>query len=144
MNIAPGSVFTAGVQFEVLALAAITEVFDNDTPLTQRTDAAALDQAEDGWTYENATGGTLRVKLGPGAHTLVATSRHDRRASVILPPQHTCRGLGPRFRARADFAVIRSARVARYSGTSVSDVPIQAPRRRARPGPPSRAPNAPR
>ena len=73
LEIAPGSVFTAGVQFEVLALAAITEVFDNDTPLTPRTDAAALDGREDGWTYENATGGTLRVKLGPGAHTLVAT-----------------------------------------------------------------------
>jgi hypothetical protein len=48
-------------------------VTDGDTPLVAVKDAAALEQVDTGWVHSGALGGTLLIKVGPGAHTLTAT-----------------------------------------------------------------------
>ncbi|MBZ5715143.1 TIM-barrel domain-containing protein [Nannocystis pusilla] len=73
LEVAPGEVFTAGVDVEVVAMPPVAAVTVDDAPLSQRADAAALDAANDGWFYAADLGGTLRVKLGPGAHLARAT-----------------------------------------------------------------------
>lgn len=70
----PGGVFGVddGATLEVIAAPKISGVMDGDAALTERADAAALAAAKDGWTYTDALGGTLTVKLQPGAHVLTA------------------------------------------------------------------------
>ena len=58
----PGSVFTTGAQFEVIATAQPSSV----GTLTHRTSLAALEAAPDGWFWESATGGTLWIKTAAG------------------------------------------------------------------------------
>ena len=58
----PGSVFTKGVIFEVIATPQPTAVGS----LTQQTSLAALEAAADGWFWEPATGGTLWIKTTTG------------------------------------------------------------------------------
>jgi alpha-D-xyloside xylohydrolase len=59
----PGSVFTKGALFEVIATAQPMSV----SPLTQQASLAALEAAPDGWFWEPATGGTLWIKLQSGS-----------------------------------------------------------------------------
>jgi alpha-D-xyloside xylohydrolase len=61
----PGSVFTKGAQFEVIATAQPSAV----GTLTHRTSLAALEAAPDGWFWESATGGTLWIKTAAGTVT---------------------------------------------------------------------------
>lgn len=72
LAITPGELFTAGAVFEVIAAPTIAAVLDGDTPLAQLGSPAALEAASAGWVYSGALGGTLLVKVGPGAHTLTA------------------------------------------------------------------------
>lgn len=72
LEVAPGDVFTAGVVFEVPALGPVSAVTVDGEPLSERDSPAALDAAEDGWHHGPDLGGTLRVKVGPGAHAIVA------------------------------------------------------------------------
>ncbi|MCY1070254.1 hypothetical protein OV090_36260 [Nannocystis sp. RBIL2] len=65
--------FTSGVDVEVHALAPIAGITVDDVALGKRDSAAALDASADGWIYTADLGGTLRVKLGPGAHSVLAT-----------------------------------------------------------------------
>jgi alpha-D-xyloside xylohydrolase len=67
----PGTRFTHGALFEVIAVAAApTAVLDGATPLPEHASAAALAAASSGWFYDAAaTGGTLWIKIA-GAATL--------------------------------------------------------------------------
>lgn len=58
----PGSVFTKGAMFEVIATAQPAAV----GTLTKRASLAALEAAPDGWFWEPATGGTLWIKIPSG------------------------------------------------------------------------------
>jgi alpha-D-xyloside xylohydrolase len=58
----PGSVFTNGAMFEIIATAQPAAV----GALTQRSSLAALEAAPDGWYWEAATGGTLWIKTAAG------------------------------------------------------------------------------
>jgi alpha-D-xyloside xylohydrolase len=58
----PGTVFTTGVMFEVIATPQPASV----GTLTQQSSLAALQAAPDGWFWEPATGGTLWIKTGGG------------------------------------------------------------------------------
>ncbi|MEP6859682.1 MAG: TIM-barrel domain-containing protein [Deltaproteobacteria bacterium] len=64
----PGSVFTAGVMFEVIASAQPLGVHDAGGVLAQTASLAALKTAGSGWFWEPATGGTLWILL-PGMGT---------------------------------------------------------------------------
>ncbi len=72
LTIAPGSVYALGAVFEVIATPAVSGVMDGDTALAEVADPAALELAEAGWVHDAALGGTLRIKVGPGMHTLTA------------------------------------------------------------------------
>ncbi|HEY1553375.1 MAG TPA: TIM-barrel domain-containing protein [Kofleriaceae bacterium] len=66
---APGSVFTEGALFEVIATpAAPAQVTDGATPLAQQASLAALQAAGSGWFYDpTATGGTLWIEVASAA-----------------------------------------------------------------------------
>ena len=62
MSYTPGSVFTKGAMFEIIATAQPASV----GTLTQRASLAALEAAPDGWFWEPATGGTLWIEIAAG------------------------------------------------------------------------------
>lgn len=70
-----GSEFRHGVVFELVGIAAKpTGVTEGGAPLVEVADAAALDQATSGWTYDpTANGGLLSIKVPPGAHDVAVT-----------------------------------------------------------------------
>jgi alpha-D-xyloside xylohydrolase len=70
-----GSVFSAGVMFEVIGLgSAPASVVDGSTALGSQAGLAALEAAPSGWFFDPAlTGGTLFVKLPPGTHDVTVT-----------------------------------------------------------------------
>ncbi len=72
LTVEPGDTFTAGAVFEVIGVAAPAQVVEGDAPLTKVASPAALDQVASGWVHAPELGGTLWVKLGPGAHTITA------------------------------------------------------------------------
>lgn len=72
LAITPGDTFKEGAWFEVIATPNIVAVLDGDEPMTKVESAAALEQEGSGWTYSASVGGTLLVKIGEGAHSLVA------------------------------------------------------------------------
>jgi alpha-D-xyloside xylohydrolase len=61
----PGSVFTKGAMFEIIATAQPSSV----GTLTQQSSLAALEAAPDGWFWEPATGGTLWIKTAAATVT---------------------------------------------------------------------------
>jgi len=66
----PGSVFTKGVVFEVIATGQPISVRSTISgTLIQRASLAALETAPDGWFWEPATGGTLWIKVPSGTAT---------------------------------------------------------------------------
>lgn len=72
LTVTPGTTFTHGATFEVIAQPPVTSVMDGDTALTERPSPAALAEAGEGWAYTSDLGGALHIAVGPGAHTLTA------------------------------------------------------------------------
>jgi alpha-D-xyloside xylohydrolase len=69
-----GAELKYGVVFEVIAAGAKpASVTDGGKALSAVADAAALDLAASGWVYLPDAGGTVLVKVGPGAHAALVT-----------------------------------------------------------------------
>jgi alpha-D-xyloside xylohydrolase len=69
-----GAELKYGAVFEVIALGAKpASVTDGGKALSAVADAAALDLAASGWAYLPDAGGTVLVKVGPGAHSVAVT-----------------------------------------------------------------------
>lgn len=69
-----GAELKGGVVFEVIALGAKpAAVTDGGKALSEIADATALAAAASGWAYLPDAGGTVLVKVGPGAHAVAVT-----------------------------------------------------------------------
>lgn len=61
----PGSVFTKGAMFEIIATTEVGSI----TAVPERASLAELEASPDGWFWEPATAGTLWIKTGAGTVT---------------------------------------------------------------------------
>lgn len=69
-----GAELKYGVVFEVIAVPKKpSAVTDGGKALSEVKDAAALTAASSGWTHVPDAGGTVLVKVGPGAHAVTIT-----------------------------------------------------------------------
>lgn len=68
-----GSVFAEGVLFEAIASGAAPLGVSASGRALAEVALEALSEVDSGWAWEEATGGTLWVKVGPGDHEVVVT-----------------------------------------------------------------------